>query len=106
MKSMKAALLIAVAATKLLGGCREEVARVATDQATETTGPRSCTKFDLCYTCGMDFNGKLSCGFKLSSFCPGTQQATVRQTPMRIEYDDGTFEDYTAVETLAADLCS
>ena len=105
MKSLKVGLLIALSALLFLGGCREEVRRAATGSSTEATAPRSCSKFGLCYKCGMDYSGELSCGFRTSAFCPGTQIATVRATPMRVEYDDGTFEDYMATETVAADAC-
>ena len=105
MKSLKVGLLIALSAATLLIGCREEVVRTATGSPTETTAPRSCSKFGLCYKCGVGYNGKLSCGFRTSAFCPGTQTATVRATPMRIQYDDGTFDDFVATETVAADAC-
>ena len=105
MKSLKVTLLIGLSGVLTLGGCREEVGRVVAGASIETTAPRSCSKFGFCYKCGMGYNGKLSCGFQMSAFCTGTQTATIRETPMRIEYNDGTFSDYVARQTLAADAC-
>lgn len=89
----------------VLSGCKEETKREALGPGVLETGERSCTKADMCYRCGIGFDGKFSCGFGFSVLCPGKQTATVRYTKMRISYDDGSFEEYTASETVAASNC-
>jgi hypothetical protein len=106
MKILTTGLTVALAALMFLGGCRQEVKRAPVGDGVVTTGPRSCSKLGVCLKCGLGFDGHFSCGLKFSAFCPGTQTATVRETKVRITYDDGTFEDISAYQTLAASTCN
>ncbi len=101
MKNIALLLLVTVA----LAGCREEVSREATGPATIITGPQACYKSGFCYKCGLDWHGEFSCGFRMSSMCTGTRTATTVRTPVRIMYDDGTFEDTVAVQTSESGMC-
>ncbi len=99
-------LWLVVVTLLVLAGCREEVSREPIGETQTVTLERSCTKPGYCFTCMPGFDGKMNCGLKFSPFCSGTQMATEKRTPMRITYDNGEFEDYIAVQTVAAEPCT
>lgn len=52
----------------------------------------SCTTSGYCYTCGPGFGYdgyKMTCGFKISGFCPGSQNALVTYQLQKWLYESG-----------------
>ena len=89
----------------LLLGCREEVSRTQVGEPVVVTAETSCRVAGMCITCGLGFDGKMSCGLRFSASCPGKHIATVESTLYEVLYDDGSRENYTYRKTLSSTAC-
>lgn len=87
----------------LLVGCDAPVSTSQAGPARDERGSVSCTYPGFCYTCGVDMDLKLSCGFRLSLSCEGRRPATVRVTPMRTTYESGAVRDWEQRQAVAVD---
>ena len=68
---------------------------------TERMGETGCSHFDYCYKCGLGYDGKFSCAFQFSHFCPGTQPARLLITPITYTRESGAVE--THAETVVVE---
>jgi hypothetical protein len=91
----------------VLAGCGPAIERV------ETVGPPSiyestvpCTTPGYCMACGTTFDLKLECGFKFFLTCPGTQRATISDTPIVIHFTDGTSKRTVRRAQITTSACS
>jgi len=94
-------------ASLAIGGCGPKVTRVeVAGPALTITGTQSCSKAGYCFTCLPGFDSKMTCGFKFSAMCPGSQHVTSKETPVRIHYEDKTVRTSTRNEILETSICN
>jgi hypothetical protein len=86
-----------------LVGCDKEVSRVPNGQPFVVHSTQSCQHFGYCYTCMPGLTEKSECGMKVSHYCDGHQNITVRKTPILITHESGKKESSYEDVTLSVD---
>jgi|JI102314A2RNA_FD_contig_51_2290532_length_3851_multi_2_in_0_out_0_5 hypothetical protein len=86
MKSIGTALIIALMVC--LSGCDRIESQVAGQPRTEVRRV-DCSQLGYCFTCAPGFDMKMTCGPKLSNFCPGEREAEVIVTPLVTTFASG-----------------
>ena len=87
----------------VLVGCGPDVvSKTVIDVSEPYETELSCTHYDYCYTC-IGYGG---CKFKYSPFCPGTQDAVVRDVKVLIEYEDFTSEVKKHIKVVEDGACT
>lgn len=71
----------------LLASCKGEFVVDETGESWVQAENISCTKCDFCHSCGLNFNGDMTCGFKHSCLCPGIKKVLVEITPYTGHYE-------------------
>ena len=91
----------------VLNGCgpRETKSEI-TGPPAKIEGIQSCMHTSFCVSCLPGFDGKLTCGAKLSPYCPGSQSVLYLDTPVKRHYEDGTTRNDISRQILSTGKCS
>lgn len=90
--------LIACILVLILSACDKEVSRSYGEVRVEERSVR-CTHPGYCMACGLSFDGKYDCMPRFRPFCPGSQKAKVKVTPVIIKYESGDIRATELTQT-------
>ena len=82
---MRSFIIVVVAL--LMTACGDKVLSTRVVNTWEAKGEVSCNYFGLCHTCGIDYQGDVTCGMWLSSTCPGKQPALLQFVEIETIYE-------------------
>lgn len=74
--------LLAVLLITLSLGCDPVVKTEAAGDFTFKIVTTGCYTTGFCFSCMPGFDGKMSCGYKFSSFCSGSRKEEIKERPV------------------------
>jgi len=88
-----------------LFGCDSVVSTTQVGQTRTEQRLGTCHKMGFCHTCGIDFQGKFSCGFRMTSQCPGERNETVKIQTVKEKFESGKVRERDVITVVEAGSC-